>query len=215
MTVATQPAGQTCTVTNGSGTTTANVTNVAVACAAHPPTNRTIGGTVSGLAAGQSVVLQNNGGRQPHGQREPAVHVRARRSRTAPPMPSGADAARRPDLHGHERRRHRQRERHQRRGRVRDDRGRHGHGGRQRSAVLRPSQSVVLQNNGAGNLTVAAPGAFTFATPVATGAAYAVTVATQPVGQICTPIGGLGHGKRQRHDGGGRPAPRPNRLRRR
>ncbi len=59
VTVSTQPAGQTCTVTNGIGTATANVSNVAVTCSAN---TYTIGGTVSGLAAGQSVVLQNNGG---------------------------------------------------------------------------------------------------------------------------------------------------------
>lgn len=36
VTVATQPSGQTCTVTNGTGTASANVTNVAVSCAATP-----------------------------------------------------------------------------------------------------------------------------------------------------------------------------------
>jgi len=62
VTVLTQPTGQTCTVTNGSGTATANVTNVAVACVTTPPNTFTVGGAVSGLAAGTSVVLQNNGG---------------------------------------------------------------------------------------------------------------------------------------------------------
>ncbi|MGB5938209.1 MAG: beta-propeller fold lactonase family protein, partial [Rhodanobacter sp.] len=62
VTVRTQPAGQTCTVTNGSGTMgVANVTNVQVVCAANP--SYIIGGTVSGLAgSGGSLVLQNNGG---------------------------------------------------------------------------------------------------------------------------------------------------------
>ena len=57
VTVNTQPAGQTCTVTNGSGTANANVTNVAVTCI---PTF-TVGGTVTGLV-GSGLVLQNNGG---------------------------------------------------------------------------------------------------------------------------------------------------------
>lgn len=57
VTVNTQPAGQTCTVTNGSGTASANVTNVAVTCI---PTF-TVGGTVTGLV-GTGLVLQNNGG---------------------------------------------------------------------------------------------------------------------------------------------------------
>jgi ZU5 domain len=57
VTVLTQPAGQTCTVTNGSGTASANVTNVAVNCI----NTFTVGGNVSGLA-GTGLVLQNNGG---------------------------------------------------------------------------------------------------------------------------------------------------------
>ena len=47
---------------------------------------------------------------------------------------------------------------------------------------------LVLQNNGADDLAIAGNGRFTFATPVATGAAYSVTVKTQPNGpaQTCT-----------------------------
>ena len=58
--VQSQPATQTCTVTNGSGTVTnANITNVTVNCSTNV---RTVGGSVAGLAAAESVVLQNNGG---------------------------------------------------------------------------------------------------------------------------------------------------------
>jgi len=39
---------------------------------------------------------------------------------------------------------------------------------------------LVLQDNASGDLAVSAAGAFTFATRLATGAAYAVTVKTQP-----------------------------------
>jgi hypothetical protein len=61
VTVLTQPSGptQTCTVTNGTGTANANVTNVQVACTSE--TTFTIGGTVSGLT-GTGLVLQDNGG---------------------------------------------------------------------------------------------------------------------------------------------------------
>lgn len=60
ITVQTQPVGETCTVTNGTGTvSSANVTNVTVTCV---PNSYTIGGTVSGLANGDTVILQNNGG---------------------------------------------------------------------------------------------------------------------------------------------------------
>jgi len=60
VTVGTQPAGQTCTVSGGSGTVgTANVTSVIVSCAAN---KYTIGGTISGLASSSSIVLLDNGG---------------------------------------------------------------------------------------------------------------------------------------------------------
>lgn len=59
VTVTTQPAAQTCTVTSGAGNVgAANVTNVAVSCVTN---TFTVGGTVSGLA-GSGLVLQNNGG---------------------------------------------------------------------------------------------------------------------------------------------------------
>ena len=106
VTVGTQPAGQTCTVTNGSGTVgAANITNVAVACVNNPPSTYTIGGTVSGLGAGKSVGLLNNGG---------------------------------------------------------------------------------------DGVTVNANGGFTFATALASGAAYNVTVGTQPTGQTCSVTNGSG-----------------------
>jgi hypothetical protein len=61
VTVGTQPTGETCTITNGSGTVgSANVTNVAVACKA--AATFSIGGTVSGLNSGTSVTLLDNGG---------------------------------------------------------------------------------------------------------------------------------------------------------
>jgi uncharacterized protein YheU (UPF0270 family) len=60
VTVLTQPVNQTCTVSNGIGTLFGlNVTDVAVTCVT---VSRSIGGSVSGLDSGKSVVLQNNGG---------------------------------------------------------------------------------------------------------------------------------------------------------
>ncbi len=60
VTVKTQPSSpaQMCSVSNGSGTANANVSNVSVICSG---TTYTVGGTLSGLASG-TVVLQNNGG---------------------------------------------------------------------------------------------------------------------------------------------------------
>ena len=104
MTVKTNPSGQTCTVSNGSGTVaSANITNVAVSCTGSGWTTYSVGGTVSGL-----------------------------------------------------------------------------------------SGTVVLQDNGGDNLSVSANGPFTFATPLAGGAAYNVTVKTNPTGQTCTVASGSG-----------------------
>jgi 6-phosphogluconolactonase (cycloisomerase 2 family) len=59
VTIATQPSGQTCSVANGSGSSFSyNITNVSVVCTS---TTYQIGGTVSGLAAGGSVTLVDNG----------------------------------------------------------------------------------------------------------------------------------------------------------
>jgi uncharacterized protein YkuJ len=52
--------------------------------------------------------------------------------------------------------------------------------------------TVVLRNNGGDDLTVDANGEFTFATELASGTAYAVTVLTQPTGQICAVTNGSG-----------------------
>ena len=60
VTVQNQPATQTCTVSNGSGTiANTNVTNISINCSAN---TRTVGGMVSGLAASETVTLQNNSG---------------------------------------------------------------------------------------------------------------------------------------------------------
>ena len=60
VTVDVQPANETCTVTNGSGaldSTDDNIDTVSVVCAPL----LTLSGTVSGLAAGTSVTLSDNG----------------------------------------------------------------------------------------------------------------------------------------------------------
>jgi uncharacterized repeat protein (TIGR03803 family) len=59
VTVQTQPTGETCSVSNGSGTIAAsNVTNIVVSCAANTVK---IGGSITGLSA-SGLVLLNNGG---------------------------------------------------------------------------------------------------------------------------------------------------------
>lgn len=49
------------------------------------------------------------------------------------------------------------------------------------------SGSVVLRLNGGNDLTVNAPGTFTFANALANGASYTVTIAGQPTTQVCGP----------------------------
>lgn len=58
---------------------------------------------------------------------------------------------------------------------------------------LANGQQVTLTNNGSDALTVAANGAFTFATPVARGGSYAVSVGTAPSGSVCAVAGGSGN----------------------
>jgi hypothetical protein len=55
-----QPPGQTCSVSNGTGTARADVNNVSVSCLDNvaAPEARVVSGTVAGLAPGQTLVLQ-------------------------------------------------------------------------------------------------------------------------------------------------------------
>jgi hypothetical protein len=62
-------------------------------------------------------------------------------------------------------------------------------------AGLTPGESITLQNNSGDNLALSANGTFTFAKPVAGGAAYGVTVLTppsSPIAQTCTVWDGSG-----------------------
>lgn len=54
------------------------------------------------------------------------------------------------------------------------------------------SGTVVLQLNGAGNLSISASGGFTFTGPLANGSNYAVTVLAQPATQTCSVASGTG-----------------------
>ena len=57
---------------------------------------------------------------------------------------------------------------------------------------LHGGTSLVLQNNGADDLTAVANGPFTFATALASGSTYKVTVRSQPWGQQCVVTNGSG-----------------------
>jgi len=188
VTVGTQPTGETCTVTNGSGTVgTANVTNVAVACTA--PTF-TIGGTVSGLNSGTSVTLLDNGGdaltQSANGSFvfKTALAGGKTYNVTVGTQPTGETCT------------------------VTNGSGTVGTANVTNVAVackaaatfsiggtvsgLNSGTSVTLLDNGGDGLTVSANGAFTFSTHIASGSMYNVTVGTEPTGETCTVTNGSG-----------------------
>lgn len=59
---------------------------------------------------------------------------------------------------------------------------------------LASGAQVTLLNNGSDALIINANGAFSFTTPVAANGGYAVTVNSQPAGQICSVSGDTGSG---------------------
>lgn len=59
-------------------------------------------------------------------------------------------------------------------------------GGSAQGVANYSSSGLVLLDNGTDSLTVSSDGTFTFASPVASGGAYAVTVKTQPSGETCS-----------------------------
>ena len=189
VTVKTNPSGQTCSVSNGSGTVgSANVTNVAVTCAASPPQMYSVGGSVSGLAG--VVVLQDNSGDDlsvsANGPFTFATQLGsgAAYSVTVKTNPAGQTCS------------------------VSNGSGTIGSGNVASVAVTcvaapPPAYSVggsvsglagtvVLQDNGGDDLSVSANGPFTFATSLGSGAAYSVTVKTNPSGQSCSVTNGSG-----------------------
>ena len=175
VTVLAQPVGALCTITNGSGfIAAANVTDVIADCPQF-----TVGGMLTGLPAGDSVVLQNNGGDD--------LTLSANGAFTFSPIydgqpyavtiltqPTGAICYLTNDtgtLAG---------------ANVTDvtaDCPTYTVGGT--LAGLPVGAAVTLQNNGGDDLTLSADGVFTFATGVYDGQAYAVTVSTQPTSAYC------------------------------
>jgi hypothetical protein len=187
VTVDAQPTGQTCTVTSGSGSSvTANVSSVSVTCSS---ITYAIGGTVSGLGAGQQVTLKNNAAAPltvtANGAFNFSIPVAYNGSYavTVDAQPTGQTCT------------------------VTS-----GSGSSVTASVSRVSvtcssityavggtvsglgvgKQVTLKNNAADPIAVTANGAFNFVTPVADNGSYAVTVVSQPTGQICTVNSGYG-----------------------
>lgn len=182
VTVATQPAGQTCSVANGSGTIGGSaVVNVTVVCSSSA---FTIGGTVSGLNG--TLVLQNNGANDLSLSSNAgftftmpvadgagyAVSIKTQPAGQLCTVTNGSGTvsgfnvtnilvvcASTYTIAG---------------------------------SISGLSGTVVLRNNGTDPLTRSTNGAFTFATRLANGSPYAVTIETQPSGQTCTVASGSG-----------------------
>jgi hypothetical protein len=176
VTVLTQPAGANCIVTNGDGKAMANVTSVSVTCSSL----YSIGGTVKGLT-GPGLVLQNNGGDNL------AVNAKATSFTFATPLASGSAYSiavlTQPVGENCV---------------VTNGAGTANAGVTNASVVCTQLYAIggtinglrgtglVLQDNGGDNLALAADtSSFTFATPLAGGSAYSVTILTQPAGENC------------------------------
>jgi hypothetical protein len=183
VTVSAQPAVQLCAVTNGTGTVgMANVTSVSVECIAQ---TYSVGGTISGLSG--SVTLQNNGEDDlavtENGSFVFAasllsgatynVSVSAQPAGQLCTVSNGSGTIGTADVISVS---------------VACVAQTYSVGG----SVSGLSGSVTLQNNGGDDLTVTGNGTFTFATSVANGAGYSVTVSAQPAGQSCSVTNGVG-----------------------
>lgn len=186
VTVATQPAGETCTVANYQGSTVVgNVSNVAVTCSVN---TYSIGGTVTGLSSGAQLTLNDNGGDPiavaSNGTFQFAAVVAYNGSYnvTVAAQPTGQTCT------------------------VANGAGSGVVSSVTNVSVLCSNNTftvggtvtgltggqIMLRNNGSDALTVAANGGYTFNTAVAYNGAYNVTVATQPTGQTCTVANGAG-----------------------
>ncbi len=184
--VASAPANDTCVVSNPTGTiASANVTNVSVSCS---PTTYTIGGSVSGLAPGTSVVLLDNGGdsitatSNTNFTFKTAIATGSSYSVSVGTQPAGQRCA------------------------VSGGSGILGSAnvtGITVSCVpvftiggtvtgLADSTSITLQDNGGDATIISSNGAFTFPIAITSGGRYAVTIDTQPAYQGCSLVAGAG-----------------------
>jgi hypothetical protein len=193
VTIQTQPSGQLCSVSAGSGTVSGTaVTSVVVNCAS---SSFTIGGTVSGLAAGGSVSLKNNG--------SDPIFVSTNGSFSFDQtLASGAaydvTVAANPTTPVDQT------------CTVSAGSGTVGASNVTSVMIVCVASSftvggtlsgyfgtnpLVLQDNGASDLTLTANGPFTFSTPLPSGTMYSVTVETQPgSGEACAITSGTGTG---------------------
>jgi hypothetical protein len=188
VTVFEQPSGESCTVGNGSGTIMgAGVVNVSVVCT---PEVYGVGGSVSGLLPGRSVVLQDNGNSSTTVSADGAFSFSAG-------VPSGSNYAvtvrSQPDGQSCA---------------ITSGSGTIAAGDVLDVSVVCSDNTynvgvavsgvnaagLTLENNGGDPLSISRNGSFNFDTPIASGSTYAVTVSSQPIGEVCTVTQGAGAG---------------------
>ncbi|MEE4173677.1 MAG: choice-of-anchor D domain-containing protein [Xanthomonadales bacterium] len=188
VTVKSQPSSpsESCTVTNGAGVMGAgDVSNISVTCALN---TFSVGGSLTGLAAGESIVLLMNGAQQTTLNADGsfqflpladatsyAVTIGQQPTGQTCTVSNGSGILAGSDVNDVT---------------VACIANRYRIGGN--LSGLASQKSVVLVNNGGDDLTLSADGAFTFATPVASGSPYSVTVKTDPVGETCAVANGSG-----------------------
>jgi N-acetylneuraminic acid mutarotase len=185
VTVRTQPDGQSCAITNGSGTMGAgDVLDVSVACS---DDTYNLAVTVSGVNAA-GLTLENNGG-------DPLSVSRNGSANFDTPIASGSTYAiavsSQPTGESCT---------------VADPTGTVTDANVSVPVACIPKlysiagslsglyggRSLVVQDNGGNSTTLSASGSFTFSARIASGSSYAVTVLTQPVGQTCSLTHGSG-----------------------
>lgn len=190
VTVGTQPTGQTCSVGDGTGSgagVTMNVSNVRIVCSTDA---YTIGGSISGLASGTEVTLLNNGGDALAGIANGPFTF------TTPVAYNGSylvTVGTQPT------------------GQVCSVGSGTGSGSDVTTNInsvqivcstntftisgsvsgLDAGEQVTLLNNGTDPFTLLADGSFRFATPIAYGGSYQVTIGSRPVGQSCSVSNGV------------------------
>ena len=189
VTVQTQPSSpaQTCVLANATGKALANVTDVTVTCSIN---SYHVGGTVSGLATGSSVVLRNNGGDDltvssngtfqfatsvaSGGAYGVTVQSQPAGSATICSIANGSGTVSEADVTT-----------------VAVNCATPGYsvGG---TVTGLSGPGLILRNNGGDDLAVNANGAFTFSSRLASGAHYSVAVSSQPPAKLCTVTNGTG-----------------------
>ncbi|MFC4314439.1 lactonase family protein [Steroidobacter flavus] len=188
VTIGAQPESQTCAVANASGTIQGNVRNVAVICTTN---TYTIGGTVSGLTTGtlelqngSDVVAVSSSGNftfptSVSAGGDYAVTVLTQPANATCSVTDGTGAVSTGNVSNIA---------------VNCVTDTYSVGGSVAGLITGYAGDVVLQLDGANDVTVASDGSFTFTTAVPVGANYAVTIATQPSlpAQTCAVTNGSG-----------------------